>query len=182
MRHGDDMHRWSLPLLLAALLTLPGCVTVHPAPTGSADATAAADDKHPIAHRNAQRAPGAALPLSPLPAPAPASPAAPAPHPEPRPGHHQPAAAERPHSGEGRQTAPRRKTGPGTAPRRTAAPKRAPHPPAKPGTKARPKASMPRLPARPVPGTGAGDMRALCLAAHGVTSPAIAALCHQTYR
>ncbi|MEU4358694.1 hypothetical protein [Streptomyces virginiae] len=37
----------------------------------------------------------------------------------------------------------------------------------------------PPRPVRPAPRVG--DMRELCRAAHGVTSPAVAALCHQTY-
>ncbi|MEU3909360.1 hypothetical protein AB0F20_37125 [Streptomyces goshikiensis] len=34
------MRRWPLPLLLAALLAAPGCVTVHPAPNQPATASA----------------------------------------------------------------------------------------------------------------------------------------------
>ncbi|GHE46481.1 hypothetical protein GCM10017778_33010 [Streptomyces vinaceus] len=46
--------------------------------------------------------------------------------------------------------------------------------------KTRPSRS-PAHPARPATGTGTADMTALCRAAHGVTSTAITALCHQTY-
>lgn len=88
------MRRWSLPLLLAALLTAPGCVTVDPAPLSppGTRAPAAADHKHPAGPLPARSAPGAALPLAPLPEPAPAAPAGPAPTQDQRPG---PAAADR---------------------------------------------------------------------------------------
>lgn len=43
------------------------------------------------------------------------------------------------------------------------------------------RSQAPHRPAQPAPGARTGDMRELCQAARGVTSPAVAALCHQTY-
>lgn len=135
----------------------------------------------------ARPVPGAALPLSPLPEAAPAAPAGPAPRAQDHgPG---PAAADRASTGEARHTvpAPRRTDGPGPVrPRQATAAKRAPRPAGKPKAKVKARPNLPALtphrPARPAPGTGAGDMRELCRAAHGVTSvTAIASLCHQTY-
>ncbi|MGW7328355.1 hypothetical protein ACWGIU_07020 [Streptomyces sp. NPDC054840] len=179
------MRRWPLPLLLAA----PGCVTIHPAPAPPAGipATAPADDKHPSVSPAVRN--GTALPLSPLPEPAPPAPAGPAPEQEHAPGPGHPAAKDRSSTRETRSTTPehRRTARPAPAPpRRATAPKRAMPPAAKPKarpkTKARPKAPVPHRPVRPAPATGAGDMRELCRAAHGVTSPAITSLCQQTYR
>ncbi|MGW7139337.1 hypothetical protein [Streptomyces xanthophaeus] len=63
------MRRWSLPLLLAALLAAPGCVTIHPAPSPAAKASpaAAAADHKGLARPGQRAAEPAALPLSPLP-------------------------------------------------------------------------------------------------------------------
>ncbi|MET9468023.1 hypothetical protein ABZY44_25130 [Streptomyces sp. NPDC006544] len=184
------MRRWTLPLLLAALLTAPGCVTIHPTPLPHPDtrAPAAADHKHPAGPLPARPVTGTALPLSPLPAPAPAAPAGAAPAQDHGPG---PTAADHASTGQARHTlpTPRRTAGPGPVrPNRAIAPKRAPRPAGKPKAKAKARpnhsAQTPHRPARPAPGTGAGsgDMRELCRAAHGITSPAIASLCHQTYR
>ncbi|MFF1344230.1 hypothetical protein ACFVYT_41630, partial [Streptomyces sp. NPDC058290] len=55
------MRRWSLPLLLAVLLTAPGCVTVDPAPLSPPPgirAPAAADHKHPADPLPARPGPG----------------------------------------------------------------------------------------------------------------------------
>ncbi|WP_445270423.1 hypothetical protein [Streptomyces sp. DSM 41634] len=174
------MRRWSLPLLLAVLLAAPGCVTVHPAaPIAPAGPRApAADHKHPSGPLPGPT--GVALPLSPLPElpePAPAAPASPTPVQDHGPGPHRAAAADRASNGEARHAVP--------TPRRATAPKRAPRPAGRPKAKVKARPNLPappHRPARPAPGTGAGDMRQLCRAAHGVTSPAVASLCHLTYR
>ncbi|MEU6757141.1 hypothetical protein [Streptomyces sp. NPDC046685] len=187
------MRRWSLPLLLAALLAASGCVTVDPSPprpAGARSAPVPADHEHPAVPRPARLGPGTALPLSRLPEAPPATPAPAngASEPEPAPGPGRATAAGREASGEGRKAgpAPRRQDGPRrVSPRRATAPKAPARRAAKPQQKKRPHARTPapHRPARPAPGTGGGarDMAQLCRAAHGVTSPAVAALCQQTY-
>ncbi|MFJ2595096.1 hypothetical protein [Streptomyces erythrochromogenes] len=67
------MRRWSLPLLLLALLTAPGCVTVHPSPVLPIKASPAVvphDDKPPATARPEQPDRVPARPLSCLPEPA----------------------------------------------------------------------------------------------------------------
>ncbi len=173
------MRRWSLPLLLTALLVASGCVTVHPTPGPAATAspaTVATDHKHPA--RSGQRAAEPALPLSPLPG------AQPSAEPRTEPAPHAPSAAQ------SRQSAaiPRRhrpaRPHQATAPHRPAPPKRAAKARTTGTAKAKPAARTPapRRPGRPAPGVRAGDMAALCRSVHGVTSPTITALCHQTYR
>ncbi|GHB83989.1 hypothetical protein GCM10010347_63640 [Streptomyces cirratus] len=53
----------------------------------------------------------------------------------------------------------------------------------RPEAKARPSARTPHRPVPPAPGTEAGtrEMARPCRAARGVTSPAAAGLCRQTY-
>ncbi|MFJ1569872.1 hypothetical protein ACIOG8_37650 [Streptomyces erythrochromogenes] len=86
------MRRWSLPLLLLALLTAPGCVTVHPSPVLPIKASPAVvphDDKPPATARPEQPDRVPARPLSRLPEPATTPPTAAAPEavhaPSPRP-------------------------------------------------------------------------------------------------
>ncbi|MFI1453968.1 hypothetical protein [Streptomyces roseus] len=162
------MRRWPLPLLLAALLTAPGCVTVHPAPTPPArvsPATTSADHKQPAGPRPAQPDTRPGLPLSRLPEP----PTTPEHDRAPTPARRMPtrgASDETRHA----RPAPRRRTAPtkyAAKPQPRKAKARPPHTPAYPG--------------RPATGAGTADMTALCRATHGVTSTAIAALCHQTY-
>ncbi|MCC0097621.1 hypothetical protein K7B10_23115 [Streptomyces flavotricini] len=159
------MRRWSLPLLLAALLTAPGCVTVHPAPARPAKVTAPADHKQPASPRPARPDTGPGLPLSRLPEP----PTTPEHDRAPAPARRAPtrkASDETRHA----RTAPRHRAAP---PKHAAKPK-----PRK--AKARP-SRTPAPPGRPATGAGTADMTALCRAAHGVTSTPITALCHQTY-
>lgn len=170
------MRRWSLPLLLAALLAASGCVTVHPGPAAKASpATAATDHKHHA--RPGQRVTEPALPLSPLPG------AQPSAEPRTEPARHTPATTpSRRTAAIPRRTHPR-PTRPhqATAPHRAAPPKRAAKARTTGTAKAKPAARTPApRAARPAPGVRAGDMAALCRSAHGVTSPTIAALCHQT--
>ncbi|WP_158071242.1 hypothetical protein [Streptomyces sp. CB00455] len=186
------MRRWSLPLLLAALLAASGCVTVHPTslPPAGARAAVAADHKIPAASRPLRPGTEVALPLSPLPASSSTAPAGQAPEQDRAPGPHKPAEADRENTGRARHTGPalRPTAGPGTArPRGATAVKRTTHPTARPKAKAkaRPKTPAPHRRARP---TGPWhmkdmkDMKELCRVADGVTSPAITSLCHQTYR
>ncbi|GGS35841.1 hypothetical protein Snoj_29320 [Streptomyces nojiriensis] len=145
------MRRWSLPLLLVALLAASGCVTVHPAPTrpaGASPVAVAEDRKHPVDPRPARPDTGVALLVSPMLESAAAPPAGDA-VPEagrPRPG---PPCAPLP------SPSPGRRRGRGVRPHRTA--RYAPQE------------------------RGAADMTELRRAAHGVASPAVAAPCHQTY-
>ncbi|MFD6891751.1 hypothetical protein [Streptomyces sp. NPDC059957] len=178
------MRRWSLPLLLTALLTTPGCVTIHPAPAPPVGirATAPADHKPPADPRAVRT--GTALPLSPLPEPAPPAPAGPAPRQEHAPGPGRPAAEDRTSSRQSTATPRRTHQGP-TRPRRVAAPHRAT--PRKPSAKARTtgtakakpgaRTPAPRRPGHTSPGVRAGDMAALCNSPHGMNSPAITELC-----
>ncbi|MGW0754510.1 hypothetical protein [Streptomyces sp. NPDC002587] len=191
------MRRWSLPLplLLAALLAASGCVTVHPAPAGPAgnggvsSAEVSADHKQPTEPHPARPDTGPALPLSRLPEPAPTAPADTVPEADRAAGADRPAHAAREASGQGRHAEPAPRRTAAAQPRRATPPGRAVRPAAKPKPKPRAKgrpsthAPAPRRPVRPAPGPGAGaaDMAALCRAAHGVTSPAVTALCHQTY-
>lgn len=177
------MRRWSLPLLLVALLAISGCVSVHPAPARPAKASPAGDseDRKPPARQDT----GPALPLSPLPEPTAAPQTGAVPEAGRPPVPSRPAPAARAASGEtqpDRRASDRTADGPARL-RRTTAPRPAVRPAAKPKkVKVRPRRTpAPPRPARPAPGAGAGDMRELCRAAHGVTSPAVAALCHQTY-
>ncbi|OEJ30047.1 hypothetical protein [Streptomyces subrutilus] len=178
------MRRWSLPLLLVALLAASGCVTVHPAPTRPAGASPAAvseDHKHPVAPRPERPDTGAALPLSPMPGPAAAPPADAAPEAGRAPAPARPASSAR-EAGEtqpARRAPDRRAEGP-VRPRRTTPAMR---PAAKPKPRKVKRPTRTPAPHRPVraPGAGTADMAELCRAAHGVTSPAVAALCHQTY-
>ncbi|MER6200655.1 hypothetical protein ABT234_25230 [Streptomyces sp. NPDC001586] len=188
------MRRWSLPLplplplLLAALLAVPGCVTVHPTPTRPAEASPAAveeDHKHPVDPRPAWPDAGPALPLSRMPAPAATSRAEAVPEAGRPPASARSTPAARAASGE---TQPARRASDRMAedpsrPRRTTPPRPAVRPAAKPKkVKVRPRRTpAPHDPTRPAPGARAAHMAELCRAAHGVTSPAVAALCHQTY-
>ncbi|MFF2793147.1 hypothetical protein ACFVT6_41475 [Streptomyces sp. NPDC058049] len=178
------MRRWSLPLILTALLAASGCVTVHPSPTRPAGASPAAvseDHKHPVAPRPARPDTGAALPLSPMPESAAAPPAGAVPGAgrAPAPARPAPAAREAPGETQAARRAPDRRAEGPVRPRRTTPPRPAVRPAAKPKPR---KAEGPsRTPAPHRPGAGTADMTELCRAAHGVTSPAVAALCHQTY-
>ncbi|MFI5828344.1 hypothetical protein ACIA6C_13885 [Streptomyces sp. NPDC051578] len=173
------MRRSSLPLLLAALLAASGCVTVHRAPTPAAHvhspAAALADPEPADESRPGRLGAAAALPLSPLPETTPGTPAEPA-EPDLPPG-----SAARPvtsvrETGAGRD--------PGSAPRRTVIPERAPRPGLTAKRRPSTRTPAPHRPARPATGAGAraGEMARLCQAARGVTSPAVAALCQQTWR
>ncbi|MEU9087673.1 hypothetical protein [Streptomyces sp. NPDC048357] len=181
------MRRWSLPLLLAALLAASGCVTVHPVPTrpaGASPVAVAEDHKHPVDPRPARPDTGAALPLSPMPESA-VPPAGSVPEAGRAPAPARPAPAAREASGEtqaARRAPDRRAEGP-VRPRRTTPPRPAVRPAAKPKPRKVKRPNRTPAPHRPVPASGAGtaDMTELCRAAHGVTSPAVAALCHQTY-
>ncbi len=56
MRHGvTAMRRWSLPLLLAALLAAPGCVTIHPAPAPPVSSRATAPGRPQAPGRPSRR-------------------------------------------------------------------------------------------------------------------------------
>ncbi len=182
------MRRWSLPLLLVALLAASGCVTVHPVPTRPAGASPVAvseDHKHPVDRRHARPDTGAALPLSPMPESAAVPPTGAATEAGRAPAPARPAPAARQASGENqaaRRAPDRRAEGP-VRPRRATPPRPAVRPAAKPKPRKVKRPTRTHAPHRPVraPGAGPGDMRELCRAAHGVTSPAVAALCHQTY-
>ncbi|WP_327267188.1 hypothetical protein OG444_40425 (plasmid) [Streptomyces sp. NBC_01232] len=182
------MRRWSLPLLLVALLAAPGCVTVHPAPTRPAGAslvTVPEDHKHPVDPQPARPDTGAALPLSPLPesAAAPSTGAVPEAGRTPAPARPAPAASEASAETQPARRAPDRRAEGPVRPRRMPPPRPAVRPAAKPKPRKAKGPSRTPAPHRPVraPGAGAADMTELCRAAHGVTSPAVAALCHQTY-
>ncbi|MGW6710014.1 hypothetical protein ACWGDE_34700 [Streptomyces sp. NPDC054956] len=148
-----------------------------PGPAAKASAAAVADHKHPGPGRPEQRAAEpAGLPLSPLPgtrtdlAPTAPGPAQDAPA----------AAADRQNAG-----TPRRTHKVPAPPRRATPRKPAAHPTVRAKTRPTAKAGVrtpaPRRPGYPVPGVRGGDMAALCRSAHGVTSPAITALCQHTY-
>ncbi|MER5757830.1 hypothetical protein [Streptomyces sp. NPDC002082] len=180
------MRRWSLPLLLAALLAAPGCVTVHPAPgpaVKASPATAAADHKHPAPTRPEQyAAEPAALPLSPLPGTHPSGLRADPAQRAPGPAHPAPAAATERRS----PSTPHRARQQPPRPHRATTPKTGAHP----TVRSRPKITGPakagsrtpaaRRPGQPAPGVRAGDMAALCRSAHGVNSPTITALCRDS--
>ncbi|MBT2543300.1 hypothetical protein J7E99_22025 [Streptomyces sp. ISL-44] len=143
-----------------------------------------ADHKEPAEPPPTRLSTGPALPLSRLPEPTSTAPADTVPEADRAAGADQPGLAAREASGEGQHAQP--------TPRRTAAaqlrkatpPRRPMRPAPRHKAKARPSthASAPRRPVRPTPGPGAGaaDMADLCRAAHGVTSPAVTTLCHQT--
>ncbi|MFB6613000.1 hypothetical protein ACFCV9_02035 [Streptomyces sp. NPDC056367] len=168
------MRRRTLPLLLAALLTASGCVTV----SGSG----VRDDKPPAARTSPAGTPAAAWPLTQLPASADPAPVTSADGPE------QAGASDAPgqrtelrrEPDTGRPAADRRS---GHLPRTESAPK--PKPRAKP--KAEPKrrapGAKPAAPRRsgPAPAPGRIDMAELCRSSQGVTSPAITQLCTGTY-
>ncbi|WP_407841354.1 hypothetical protein ACE1OC_40990 [Streptomyces sp. DSM 116496] len=180
------MRRWSLPLLLVTLLAGPGWVTVHPAPGSASKAspTVVADQKHPGPGLPEQRAAApAALPLSPLPGTHSSGLRADPAQRVPGPAHEAPAAAADRRSPStprpARQQPPR--------PHRATTPKTGAHPTARSkrestgSAKAGGRTPAPRRTGRPAPGVRAGDMAALCRSAHGVNSPAITALCQDTY-
>ncbi|MFJ3728689.1 hypothetical protein ACIPYQ_39820 [Streptomyces sp. NPDC090045] len=182
------MRRWSLPLLLVALLAAPGCVTVHPAPARPAGASAVTvpeDHKHPVDPRRARPDTEAALPLSPMPeSAAPSAGAVPEAGRVPAPARPAPAAREAAAETQPARRAPERRAEGPVRPRRTPPLQRpAVRPAAKPKPRKAKGPSRTPAPHRPVraPGAGPADMTELCRAAHGVTSPAVAALCHQTY-
>lgn len=169
MRHGEQMHRRRiLPLMLAALFAVPGCVSVHPPAAG------------------------------PRPAPGTASPAAhttPAPHieeaeaartalvdtrPEPQPRKARPAPNAEKHQADEHQAAVYE---PSPARRRTAAPTK-PRPaqqPAAPRKTARPPAHRPTHHHAPR-AQSTYDMKVLCRSAADTNvSPAIVSLCRSSY-
>ncbi|MFB7178450.1 hypothetical protein ACFCYI_12160 [Streptomyces sp. NPDC056257] len=179
--------RRCLPLLLVALLAAPGCVTVHPAPArpaGASPVTVPEDHKHPVDPRRARPDTEAALPLSPMPESAAARPAGVVPEAGRAPAPARPAAAAREAAAEtqpARRAAPERRAEGPVRLRRTTPPRPAVRPAAKPRKAKGPsRTPAPHRPGR-APGAGAADMQALCRAAHGVTSPTVAALCHQSY-
>lgn len=178
VRHSDRMRRRTLPLLLAALLTASGCVTVS--------GPGAGDAKPSAARPTGPGAPPAAWPLTALPAssgPAPAAPAAAGPEKTaPDAGGQRPEPLRGTDSDASRPAAEHRA---GHRPRAN------PVPEAKPRPKARPKAepkrrapgSKPPAPQRggPAHAPGRVDMSELCRSSQGVTSPAITQLCNGTY-
>lgn len=182
VRDSDHVNRRTLPLLLAALLTTSGCVSVTPDNKPPTDRTKVSVPA-PASGRRAEEA----LPLTPLPASQP-----PAPPVDIAPEDGSSAARAQ-------RAQPAQKTdGLGSGARnverlepRSVKPKRSSpqRPVAKAKVKAKPrkgrtlKPSVPRR-SRPaaVPAPGRVSMAELCRSSHGVTGPTITELCHSTYR
>lgn len=183
------MRRRTLPLLLVALLTTSGCVSVIPAddkPRAASTGTVPVSAASALPDRS--RPAEGSLPLTALPTPttAPAAPPSASVPVQVRP-------ASRPR--DERRTAPkaenRRSVGERTqekrwAPAKSTRPRTAASAPkSKPKTRrvhtARPLAP-PRYRPAPAPAPGRVHMADLCRASQGVTNPAITQLCRSTYR
>ncbi|MFE0604934.1 hypothetical protein ACFW2T_25555 [Streptomyces sp. NPDC058892] len=178
------MHRRTLPLLLVALLTTSGCVSVIPADdkppaasTGTAPASAAS------APPDRSRPAEGSLPLTTLPTPAAptenaSTPDRVQPTPRPREERHTAPKTEKRRSSAAQTQATRRTPAKSTRPRTGAsAPK--PRPKTRSVHTARPPAP-PRYRPAPAPAPGRVDMADLCRASQGVTNPAITQLCRST--